>query len=87
MIPILRRLFVLLSAVGLFSATSSAAAEPLSEHRIALESRVQAVRKAIHEGRIARPESADFARAQWGNWGNWNKWSKAWNNWGNWLNR
>jgi hypothetical protein len=87
MIPILRRMFVLIGAVGLFAAPGAAVATPLSQDRIALESRVQAVRKALHDGRIAKLESADFAPAQWGNWGNWNKWSNAWNNWSNWLNR
>ena len=90
-----RHLLAALGVAGLFS--TSAAANPISSiERLALESRVRALRQSLQDS--APPslpaEKSDLSSAQrpwgnwnnWGNWGNWNNWANAWNNWGNWGN-
>jgi hypothetical protein len=83
-----RHLLTGLGAVGLFSASAPANTVPPAE-RLALESRVLAIRQAMQQ--VTRPavepdSNEAFAAAQWGNWGNWRNWANAWNNWGNWGN-
>jgi hypothetical protein len=80
---LVRPLLVLVGAFGLWGATPSATA--VADDRLALESRVQAVRQQIHVA--AANQSVFPVLAQWGNWNNWGNWRNAWNNWGNWLNR
>jgi hypothetical protein len=82
-----RRLFTALGAAGLVTTSVSATQIP-SPERLALESRVQAVRQTLQDSAPQFLQSWDdeSLASQWGNWGNWGNWANAWNNWGNWGN-
>ncbi len=81
-----RRLLTGVGIVGVFSVPTSARPNPASE-RVALESRVRAVRQEIQAHAPAiQPNGDEPVAAQWGNWGNWSNWANAWHNWGNWGN-
>lgn len=88
----LRRLIAVLGAAGLLGATLQAQAH-LERDRATLESRVAAMRDAIHRVDDQRAAEEDDSttndeRTQWFNWGNWNNWNNwpNWGNWNNWLN-
>ena len=82
-----RHLLTGLGAIGLFSTSAPASPIPPAE-RLALESRVLAVRQAMQQAvpPAVQPDANQALAAQWGNWGNWGNWANAWNNWGNWGN-
>ena len=71
--------------ITLLSITSMAAAPAVANvarERELLQSRVDAVRQALHSGQgITAPPVATLT-AQAANWNNWPKWSK-WSNWAN----
>jgi len=82
------RLLAGLGAIGLFGTSAAANVFPPAE-RVALESRVLAIRRATQQ--MTPPpldphSSQAVAAQQWGKWGNWaNNWNN-WRNWGNWGN-
>jgi hypothetical protein len=80
------RLLTGLGAVGLFGTSPAHPVQPAE--RLALESRVLAIRHAMQQDSppAIQPDSDQSVAAQWGNWGNWGNWANAWNNWGNWGN-
>ena len=87
-----RRLVALLATAGMFGPAAQARATVEME-RIALESRVEAVRGVLGaeiDGNSARaPKKITKDKvAQWLNWPNWPNWGNwnNWRNWGNWVN-
>ncbi|HWS27727.1 MAG TPA: hypothetical protein VN259_14290 [Xanthomonadales bacterium] len=85
--PILQKLLGLLGVVGVLGATAPVEAH-VDTGRQALETRVLAIRAAMHDAAEADPPLPPDQKLvqlppRWPNWGNWNNWP----NWGNWFNR
>lgn len=81
----------LLGAIGVTVASAASGAEGQTlAQRVALEARVEAVRKALQETSAGSgtDHSESGPHAQWFNWPNWNNWNNwmNWGNWGNWPN-
>ena len=81
----LRKLAAAIGAVGLLGSAAQAHAH-VALDRLALEARVDALRKALRESASDSEsrESGDNKLAQW--WNNWGNWPN-WGNWRNWFNR